>query len=56
MKDVLDSSVAFQWVVPESDTPKAVKFRDEFRAGVHELISPDVFPTERAHALTRAER
>lgn len=55
MKYVLDSSVAFKWVVPESDTPKAVKLRDEFRSGVHELISPDVFPTELAHALTRAE-
>ena len=56
MKYVLDSSVAFKWVVPESDTPKAVKLRDEFRSAVHELISPDVFPTELAHALTRAER
>ena len=52
MKYVLDSSVAFKWVVPESDTPKAVKLRDEFRSAVHELISPDVFPTELAHALT----
>jgi predicted nucleic acid-binding protein len=56
MKYVLDSSVAFKWVVPESDTPKAVKLRDEFRSAVHELISPDVFPPELAHALTRAER
>jgi predicted nucleic acid-binding protein len=56
MKYVLDSSVAFKWVVPEIDTPKAVKVRDEFRSGVHELISPDVFPPELAHALTRAER
>jgi predicted nucleic acid-binding protein len=56
MKYVLDSSVAFKWVVPESDTPRAVQLRDEFRAGVHELIAPDVFPPELAHALTRAER
>ena len=56
MKYVLDSSVAFKWVVTESDTPKAVKLRDEFRSAVHELISPDVFPMELAHALTRAER
>ncbi len=55
MKYVLDSSVAFKWVVPESDTPKAVRLRDQFRAGVHELIAPDVFPPELAHALTRAE-
>ena len=56
MKYVLDSSVAFKWVVPESDTPRAVQLRDEFRAAVHELIAPDVFPAELAHALTRAER
>ena len=56
MKYVLDSSVAFKWVVPESDTPRAVQLRDEFRAAVHELIAPDVFPPELAHALTRAER
>jgi predicted nucleic acid-binding protein len=56
MKYVLDSSVAFKWVVPEIDTPRAVRLRDEFRAGVHELIAPDVFPPEIAHALTRAER
>jgi predicted nucleic acid-binding protein len=56
MKYVLDSSVAFKWVVPENDSPRAVRLRDEFRAGVHELIAPDVFPPELAHALTRAER
>jgi len=56
MKYVLDSSVAFKWVVPESDTPRAVQLRDEFRAAVYELIAPDAFPPELAHALTRAER
>ena len=35
MKFDLDSSVAFKWVVPESDTPKAVRLRDEYRAAVH---------------------
>ncbi len=56
MKYVLDSSVAFKWVVPENDTPRAVQLRDEFRTTVHELLAPDVFPLELAHALTRAER
>jgi predicted nucleic acid-binding protein len=56
MKFVVDSSVAFKWVVPESDTPRAVHLRDEFRATIHELIAPDIFPIELAHALTRAER
>ncbi len=48
MKYVLESSAAFKWVVPESDTPRAVQLRDEFCAAVHELIAPDVFPLELA--------
>jgi predicted nucleic acid-binding protein len=56
MKYVLDSSVAFKWVVVEAFTDEARKVRDEFRQGLHELIAPDVFPVEIAHSLTRAER
>jgi predicted nucleic acid-binding protein len=56
MKLVLDSSVAIKWVLPERDTPKAVRLRNEFRQGAHELLAPDVFPVEVGHALTRAER
>jgi predicted nucleic acid-binding protein len=56
MKYVCDSCTAFKWVVPEADTDKAVRLRDDYHAGVHELWAPDVFPTEIAHALTRAER
>ncbi len=56
MKYVLDSSVAFKWVVVEALTDKARKLRDEYRQGFHELIAPDVFPIEVAHSLTRAER
>lgn len=52
MKDVLDASVAVQWVVPEPDSPRAIAVRD----GGYELIAPDVFIAEVAHALTRAER
>ena len=56
MRYVLDSSVAFKWVVPEADTARALRLRDDFRNAVHELIAPDVFALELAHALTRAER
>src|SRR5438105_60433 len=56
MTYVIDSSVAFKWVVPEVDTDKAVRLRDDFRNAVHELLAPDVFPVEVGHALTRAER
>jgi predicted nucleic acid-binding protein len=56
MRLVLDSSIAFKWVIKESQSDLADKFRDEFRQGLHELISPDVLPIEVGHALTRAER
>jgi predicted nucleic acid-binding protein len=48
--------VAFKWVVPEVDTDKALRLRDDFRNGIHELLAPDFFPVEIAHALTRGER
>src|SRR5437764_15204539 len=56
MRYVLDSSVAFKWVVPEHFSDKAQRLRDDFRNAVHDLLAPDVFPAELAHALTRAER
>jgi predicted nucleic acid-binding protein len=56
MRYVIDSSVAFKWMVPESYQDKANLLRDDFRNGVHALLAPDVFPFEIAHALTRAER
>jgi predicted nucleic acid-binding protein len=56
MRRVLDSSVAFKWVVAEVDTDKALRLRDDLRNGVVELLAPDFFPVEVAHALTRAER
>ena len=56
MRYVLDSSVAFKWVVVEALTDKARSLRDEVLRGHHELIAPDVFSIEVAHSLTRAER
>ena len=52
----LDSNVGLKWVLNEPDSPKAVRLRDDFRNGVHDLIAPDVFPVEVAHAIGRAER
>jgi predicted nucleic acid-binding protein len=56
MKLVLDSSVALKWFLNEADSPQAVQLRNDFQRGVHELLAPDVFPIEAAHALTRSER
>ena len=56
MKYVLDASVAVKCVLPEKDSPKAVRLLNDYRKALHELIAPDTFPVEVAHALTRAER
>jgi predicted nucleic acid-binding protein len=56
MKYVLDASVALKWVLAENLSPKAVRRRNDFRSHIHELIAPDLFPFEVAHALARAER
>ena len=56
MKYVLDSNVALKWVLPEADDAKAIRIRDEYGQGIHEVLSPDVFPVEVAHSLARAER
>ena len=56
MRYVLDSSVALKWVLNEPDAGTARRLRQDFRQGAHELLAPDIFPVEVAHALTKAER
>lgn len=56
MKYVLDASVGLKWVLPESDSAKAIALGQEYGQRIHELIAPDTYPPEIAHALTRAER
>lgn len=56
MRYVLDSSAAIQWVLPEKDSAKAIRLRDDYHNGVHELLAPDIFPAEMLNALTKAER
>ncbi len=53
---VIDSSVAFKWVVTEIHSDKARAIREAYDQGLAELLAPDIFPSELAHALTRAER
>ena len=50
MKYVLNYSVGFKWAVIEQDTPKARKLREDYRNTLLELVAPDVFPVEIAHA------
>ena len=56
MKYVLDASVALKRVLKEEDTAKADQVHDDFRQKLHELLAPDTFPVEVAHALAKAER
>jgi predicted nucleic acid-binding protein len=56
MKYVLDSSVVLKWVLAEADSARAVRLRDEYRLGIHDLIVPDIFPSEIANGLAAAER
>ena len=56
MKYVLDSSVALKWVLPEVDSGKAIRLRNEYGAGIHELLAPDIFPSEVANGLVSSER
>ena len=56
MNRVLDSSVAFKWVVPEVYSDKAIRLRDDARIGNVHLLAPVIFYAELGHALTRAER
>jgi predicted nucleic acid-binding protein len=46
MKYVIDTSVDIKTYVQEQDSGKAVRLRNEYHQGVHQLIAPDIFPTE----------
>jgi predicted nucleic acid-binding protein len=56
MKYVVDSSVALKWVLPEADSHKAIRLRDEYKNGIHDLLAPDLFLPEIASALAAAQR
>jgi hypothetical protein len=56
MKHVLDSIVALEWVLRETDDAKAIGIRGGFKQGIHERLAPDVFPIEVAPSLARAGR
>lgn len=56
MKYVLDCSVALKTVLPEVDSGKAIRLLKEYRQAIHELLAPDIFPSEVANGLATAER
>lgn len=56
MNYVLDTSVHIKTYVHEQDSAKAVRLRDEYHRGAHQLIAPDIFPTEMCNVLMILER
>lgn len=56
MTYVVDPSVAVKVVIPEADSGRAIRLRDEYAAGIHSLIAPDIYPPEIANGLVSAER
>jgi predicted nucleic acid-binding protein len=56
MKYVIDSSVMVKWVLAEPESDKALRLRSDLRNSVHELLSPDIFTVEAAHARRYASR
>jgi len=56
MKYVIDCSSAMKWELPEPDSANAIRLRDEYRNGIHELLAPDIFPAEVGSAALVAER
>lgn len=56
MRYIIDASVGFKCVVPEILTPKALQIRGDFRKGVHDLLSPDLYPIELGNSLAAAGR
>jgi predicted nucleic acid-binding protein len=56
MKYVIDTSVEIKTYVQEQDSGKAVRLRNEYHQGVHQLIAPDIFPTEICNVLMILER
>ena len=56
MKYVIDTSVGIKTYVQEQDSGQAVRLRNEYHQGVHELIAPDIFPTEMCNVLMILER
>jgi hypothetical protein len=44
MKYVIDTSVDVKTYVQEPDSVAAVRLRNDYHQGVHDLIAPDIFP------------
>jgi len=50
------SNIGVKWLLQEDQSDKARVVRDAYARGLHELLAPDIFTVECAHAFTRAQR
>jgi predicted nucleic acid-binding protein len=55
MKCVLDANVALKWVLRERDSDKSRQLLVDYQQQIHDLLAPDIFPIEVAHALRGCE-
>jgi predicted nucleic acid-binding protein len=56
MKYVIDTSVQIKAFITEADSAKAIRLCNDYRAGIHDLLAPDLFPIEVANVLMILER
>ena len=56
VKLVIDANIGFKALVPEQNSDIAVKLLEDFRKGVHDLLAPDLYPTEVSNILVMAAR
>lgn len=56
MKLVIDASIGLKAMLPEHDSAKALQLRADFRKGIHELLSPDLYLLEAGNAIVTAAR
>jgi predicted nucleic acid-binding protein len=53
---VVDASVAVKWVLPEEDTPRALRIQERYQDEELDLIAPYLVVCEVANVLWRRER
>jgi predicted nucleic acid-binding protein len=56
VKYVIDASVDIGTYVLEQDSATAIRLRNEYHQGIHELLAPDIFCTEMCNTFLILER
>lgn len=56
MKLVIDANIGLSALLPEADTTRALQLFADFRSGVHELLTPDLYLLEVGNTLVNAAR